>query len=823
VIACVGAVVAVMVLHAGDPAAAAPVVKARVASAVWDGLAAHERTPVIVTYRDTAPAPAPSADLDGARHTALGVASDHVLAGLPAGSYDRVQRVSNWPMVALDADRDAVAALAASPDVVAVSPNLAHPPALAQSVPAIGGPVAYAAGFTGAGQTVAILDTGVDATHPFFGGRVVAQACFSSTTGSSTAICPGADPTTATGPGSAAPCPAFQCEHGTHVAGIAAGNNGTFNGVAKAANIIAVQVFSSFSPDACGRITPCAMYTDFDLVRGLDFVFGLRSTFHIAAANMSLGGFFSPGPCDFSPEERPFSDLRSAGIAPVVAAGNDSLKDSLALPACASNAVSVGATDKVTNAVAGFSNSDPFLTLLAPGIDITSSLPGNKYGSLSGTSMATPHITGSFALLKQQHPTWSVDDITSLLRATGLPVTDPGNDLTVPRVRLDGAVRPPTYHPIAGQRIFDSRDTNSPLGERDEVRVAVPTNIGVPGSASAVLVTVTGIGPSDDTHLTVWPTGFPMPITSNVNLATGDVRAGTTVAKLGDGHRLSIFNQSGEVHVAVDVVGWVDDGGDDDNGTRFVPTAPTRVLDTRAGTGGVPIAPIGPGASVAFPVADKCPASTTAVALNVTMTGPTQETHFTVYPSGPVQTSFSSLNAPAHATRANFTVSLIGTGGKVAIRNNTGSAHAVVDLYGCYTSSPAPGTGRFVPIEPARIVDTRAGLGVVRPGKLSGAGFQANAFQVTGRGGVPSSGVRAAIVNLTVTDNDADTHLSVSPSGIDLAQAIQALGASAINASAGETVANVVEVQLGPDGKFLVKTNAGSTDLVVDVLGWISD
>jgi subtilisin family serine protease len=814
-------VLAVSTASASPSTAAATGVANRVAPDVLDALQTADRTPVIVRYRDAAPAPAPTAAGDGLRRSALRTSGDRVLATLPTDSFSDEQRVDNFPLVAIVADHDAIEALATSPDVVSVSANRPHPAALSQSVPLIGGPVAYAAGYTGAGQTVAIVDTGVDASHPFLGGRVVAQACFSSNGGGATAVCPGVDPTTATGPGSAAPCPMSDCIHGTHVAGIAAGDNGTFNGVAKGANIIAVQIFSKYvGAGACNGKPECAMYVDFDLVRGLDFVYGLRSSYSIAAVNMSLGGFFSPGYCDYSPEEPIFTSLRNADIAPVVAAGNDGNKQGLAVPSCTSNAVSVGATTKA-DAVAGFSNSDPFLTVLAPGVSIDSSLPGGGFGFLSGTSMATPHVVGSFAVLRQQHPTWSVDDIASLLRATGLPITDPGNALTVPRVRLDGAVRPPTIHPIDGVRIVDTRDDPTPFSDEASRRIAIPVAAGVPADATAVVVNVTGIYPSDATHLTLFPSGYPKPATSNLNLEPGDVRASLELVKLGDGHTFTMTTNTGTVGVAIDVVGWVDDGGVDDTGARFVPTPATRVADTRNGTG-LPAAKIGAGQSAAFGVAASCPAGSTAAALNVTVTGQSAATHFTVYPSGSSPGLYSNLNVPVGVTRANLTMVGLGADGKVAIRNNAGDADAVVDLYGCYGPAGAsPTLGRLVPVEPVRIVDTRNGLGVPRVAKISGDGIQVMAVQAEGRGGVPSSGVRAVLVNLTATDNDTDTHLSVAPSAESLAPLIAALGTSVLNVNAGETAANLVEVALGPDGKFLVKTNAGSTDVLVDVVGWV--
>src|SRR6476646_6199518 len=133
------------------------------------------------------------------------------------------------------------------------------------------------------------------------------------------------------------------------------------------------------------------------------------------------------------------------------------------------------------------------------------------------------------------------------------------------------------------------------------------------------MLNVTGIAPDVGTHLRLWPTGFPEPTTSNLNLPAGDTRAGTSLVKLGRDHSFTIRNNAGRIDVAVDVVGWVDDGGVDDTGNRFVPTEPKRVADTRSGTGGIPTAKIAAGASVAFPVAGSCPASTTSVVLNVTI------------------------------------------------------------------------------------------------------------------------------------------------------------------------------------------------------------
>src|SRR5262249_2268174 len=150
--------------------------------------------------------------------------------------------------VVVEADAATRAALAASPDVVRVMDDKIMRPSLAESVPLIQGDQAWDAGYDGTGTTVAILDTGVDSHHPFLAGKVIDEACFSSTqAGVSQSACPNGS-TQEFGAGAAAPCSLDSCSHGTHVAGIATGNGASagqpFSGVAKGARIVAVQVFS---------------------------------------------------------------------------------------------------------------------------------------------------------------------------------------------------------------------------------------------------------------------------------------------------------------------------------------------------------------------------------------------------------------------------------------------------------------------------------------------------------------------------------------------------------------------------------------------------
>jgi len=366
---------------------------------------------------------------------------------------EKAKRFDFIPYMALDASRSEFEALAASADIEHIEEDIPFPPTLSQSVPLIGAVAGTFNGFSGSGQTVAVLDTGVDRTHPFLNGRVIAEACYSTTDSTATAVCT----TGSTAPGAGTNCNVNTlgsgCTHGTHVAGIVAGNNGTFSGVAKDANLISVQVFSRFPKESCGSGAsgPCVMSYTSDQIKGLNYVYNLRGTYSISSVNMSLGGGSYTSYCDsdYTAEKAAIDALRSVGIATVIASGNDGFTSSISAPACISSAISVGATTKA-DAIASYSNSASILKLLAPGSLIFSSIPGGAYTTKSGTSMATPHVAGAWAVLKSARPSATVDEVLAALVSSGRLLTDtragaPGT-ITKPRIRLDAAVyvvRPP--------------------------------------------------------------------------------------------------------------------------------------------------------------------------------------------------------------------------------------------------------------------------------------------------------------------------------------------------------------------------------------------
>ena len=255
--------------------------------------------------------------------------------------------------------------------------------------------------------------------------------------------CPGGDGAAIN---SGRPCSASVsgCDHGTHVAGIAAGHNGSLSGVAQDATLIAIKVFSIIhSADFCyPGPNPCLGAYDSDILAGLDRVYALRTQFDIAAVNLSLADGEYSGTCDasFPAYKSAIDSLRNVGIATVISSGNDGAKTRISAPACVSSAISVGATTK-SDKIASYSNRSSALKLLAPGSSIYSSVPGGGYATFSGTSMAAPHVAGAWAVMRSRQPTASVTDILNALTTTGLGIIDPATGVTRRRIKLDAAVK----------------------------------------------------------------------------------------------------------------------------------------------------------------------------------------------------------------------------------------------------------------------------------------------------------------------------------------------------------------------------------------------
>ncbi|GGU24599.1 S8 family serine peptidase [Nocardioides albus] len=268
------------------------------------------------------------------------------------------------------------------------------------SVPQIGAPEVWEKGYDGTGVDVAVLDSGIDATHPDLAGRVVAEKSF----------IPGLGIQDGTG-------------HGTHVAstivGSGAASDGVYRGVAPGADLIVGRVLDGRgSGDESGLIA--AM--EWAVGQGADVV------------NLSVGAETTEGS---DPVSRALDELsESSGALFVVAAGNTGPRSStVSSPGTATTALTVGAVDDADQ-LAGFSSRGPTASgaikpeITAPGVGIVAARAagtrggtpvGTSYVSINGTSMATPHVAGAAALLVQQHPDWGARMLKDALVSTARP------------------------------------------------------------------------------------------------------------------------------------------------------------------------------------------------------------------------------------------------------------------------------------------------------------------------------------------------------------------------------------------------------------------
>jgi len=380
---------------------------------------------------------APSRDFSQ-RKREINTVQDEVLSRLTEDDFKVTSRWENISGLAGEVSKRGLARLIADPNVISVYVPTEVFPALAESVPLINADDVHTIGFTGSGVNVAVIDTGIDTDHPQLEDSLVAQHCacqlFSA---GCLSCCPGGPNTAEDGNG-----------HGTHVSGIITSPQG----VAPDAGIVSVKVLPD-SGSGCSS----------GVLDGLDWVLSQVQSHNldIKVVNMSLGGALFSGNCDVSDPlmAETLNDLKAKGISIFVASGNNGSTSKISSPACMSAAISVGATDDITDRVASFSNSSLTLDILAPGQVITSSAIGGGTVNKSGTSMAAPHAAGLAALMIQADPSLTPVEIELIMKLTGKPILDRRNGLTFPRIDALGAVN--------GFRC-DCNDPNAILGDESD-------------------------------------------------------------------------------------------------------------------------------------------------------------------------------------------------------------------------------------------------------------------------------------------------------------------------------------------------------------------
>ncbi|MEI6401229.1 MAG: DUF1501 domain-containing protein [Actinomycetota bacterium] len=374
--------------------------------------------------------------------------------------------------------------------------------------------------------------------------------------------------------------------------------------------------------------------------------------------------------------------------------------------------------------------------------------------------------------------------------------------------------QPSGYVAVTPTRLLDTRDgtggRSTPLGPQASHRLGVVGVAGVAADAVAVVLNVTAVDASAATFVTVHPNGVQRPLSSNLNPVPGRATPNLVVARVGPDGAVALFNNAGTVHLVADVVGYFAPSST----TGLLALDPARLLDTRDGTGGAAAA-LGQGAWIDVQVTGRggVPAGAQAVALNVAATEPSATSYLTVWPAGEARPVASSVNMVPGATVSNMVFARVGEGGKVRVYNNTGSSHVVIDVLGAFV----PGaSSRYVAVSPARALDTREGVGAPRArlsARLSGGALDVG---LTGRCGVPSSGVSAVLLNVTAVTPSAGTYVTVFPSGRGRPLA------SNLNVDPGQVVPNMVLARLGSNGAASMYNNTGDVDLVGDVMGYFT-
>jgi hypothetical protein len=391
---------------------------------------------------------------------------------------------------------------------------------------------------------------------------------------------------------------------------------------------------------------------------------------------------------------------------------------------------------------------------------------------------------------------------------------------------------PGQYKPLVPARILDTRFV-APVGANQSIAVQVAGQGGVPLMASstppsAVVLNMTVTNPTAASYLTVYPTGVSRPTASNLNFVARQTVPNLVEVSIGPDGMVNVYNAFGSVDVIFDVHGWVTTQGTVSGTDGLLrPLVPARILDTRFGTGtGGVIAPVGPGGTIHLQVAGAGgvpgAASATppeAVVLNVTAANPTAPSYLTIFPTGSARPTVSNLNFVPGRDVPNRVEVKLGTGGQVDIFNAAGTVNVIADVNGWFTdgSDPTAVGGATSGLTPARVLDTRNGTGGFS-GPIGPAGTIF--LQVAGNGGVPSMSYAvpptAVILSVTVTNATAPSNLRLFPSDA----VTQPPNASDLNFVAGQTVPNLVVVKLGADGKVGIYNAFGSTDVIVDALGW---
>ncbi|RAS61657.1 subtilase family protein [Lentzea atacamensis] len=427
---------------------------------------------------------------------------------------------------------------------------------LDRSTKQIGAPEAWQAGVTGKGVKVAVLDTGVDEKHPDLQGRQVAEKNFTTS-----------------------PDATDEVGHGTHVASTIASKGEKYRGVAPDAEILDGKVCQ---PGGC---------TESAILGGMQWA--AEQGAHVI--NMSLGGGDTP---EIDPIEEAVNRISAqTGALFVIAAGNAGRPETIGSPGSAESALTVGAVDR-NDGIASFSSRGPAADgavkpdVTAPGVDIVAAEAGTQgHVAMSGTSMATPHVAGVVALLKQRHPDWTGTRLKATIMASAK-----ANPALKPFDQGTGRVDVPKM--LAQQVISEPANINFGVqqwphdDDQKVVREVTYRNAGKDALTLDLTVDVTGPDgkPAPAGLFAVSPAKLTVPaggeakatITADTKVnAVDGAYSGAVVASNGQRTLISVNREVESYDVGVSVLG-LDGNPTADHGTVFINTKTGKGYSTQA-------------------------------------------------------------------------------------------------------------------------------------------------------------------------------------------------------------------------------------------------
>lgn len=423
-----------------------PVVQPR----VWEALADRDQVEVIVVFED--PAPSKLFDDPEGHHQEISALVEALLSA-SGGGLVPTRRFAHLPAMAGTLSSAALTRLSRHPEVSFIQRDSPGHGQLTVAVPAIGGDVAKRDDqVTGKGVRVAVLDTGINTSHPDLSSSLVStQHCFTR----------GACPPNNTAEGTSAE---DDHGHGSHVAGIITSDGKVAGaGFAPEAEIVAIKVNDRNDSGFAS-----------DWAAGLDWLFSNLSTLKVKVVNASVGTeqlYGGTSDCDRGEPAlaRAVANLVRAGVTIFASAGNAGSTSRVSSPACHTGAIAVGATyksnqgrqptngsysaqwgrsfadcyDETTafDQVACFSNSGPRVDIVAPGAVIVSDVLQGRTSTFRGTSQASPAAAGVAALMLECNPRLTPAEIKDILVRTSVTVTDKKNSASFPSIRAAAAVR----------------------------------------------------------------------------------------------------------------------------------------------------------------------------------------------------------------------------------------------------------------------------------------------------------------------------------------------------------------------------------------------